>query len=78
MRAEVAFFFIVRIICLLLLLAVAVLQFVRLHWGVSLSSPDVRREDGGMRRCRGLPGYFSELLPKVSGFRPFSLLLPKE
>lgn len=33
MRAEVAFFFIVRIICLLLLLAVAVLQFVRLHWG---------------------------------------------
>ena len=28
-----AFFFIVRIVCLLLLLAVAVLQFVRLHWG---------------------------------------------
>ena len=33
MRADMAFFFIVRIVCLLLLLAVAVLQFVRLHWG---------------------------------------------
>ena len=43
MRADMAFFFIVRIVCLLLLLAVAVLQSVRLHWGVSLSGRDVRR-----------------------------------
>ncbi len=54
MRADMAFFFIVRIVCLLLLLAVAVLQFVRLYWGVSLSSPDVRRLS-----CGWLSGYLS-------------------
>ena len=78
MRADMAFFFIVLIVCLLLLLAVAVLQFVRLHWGVSLSSRAVRRTAVCEGSGRGVFGGCFRLLPKESGFRQFSLLLPKE
>ena len=132
MRADMAFFFIVRIVCLLLLLTVAVLQSVRLHWGresVEFGCPAAVCLDGwlagGRRPVKAVPVVYSRfaalcgpfplstpsegvgfsavfatpsegvegyirgllrsvalsgflLLPKGSGFGPFSLLLPKE
>lgn len=76
MRADMAFFFIVRIVCLLLLLTVAVLQSVRLHWGresVESGCPAVVCLDGwlagGRRSVKAVPVVYSRFAALWGTFR---------